>query len=364
MSPGFYPGITRGQMVRCLPFFRWTRSMGNLGEQRQEWDYASLTPDRILGDLESLGWRCDGHMLALNSYENRVYQIGIEDGEPVVAKFYRPGRWTAKAIAEEHAFVAELDAREVPVVAATASAVTGERLNFCAPWWVAVYPRRGGYALEMDQADQLYRVGQVLGRLHLVGEQRAFQARPALNSVDFGDKAIERVLRSGLVPQDMREVYQGVAGELLRHVERALADFGALSTLRLHGDCHASNVLVRSERLLLVDFDDARSGPAIQDIWLFLSGDTAERNAALAELTDGYEEFREFPRRELDLIAPLASLRLMHYAGWLAERWSDPAFPAAFPWFGEARYWDQHVLDLREQIAAMQEPHGLLVGSR
>ncbi|MEM6985082.1 MAG: serine/threonine protein kinase [Pseudomonadota bacterium] len=326
-----------------------------------DWDFASLTPDRILGDLETLGWRCDGRMLALNSYENRVYQIGIEDDDPVVAKFYRPGRWSADALREEHRFVAELDERDVPVVAALQSTATGERLNYCNPWWIAVYPRRGGYALEMDQAEQLYRVGQVLGRLHLVGEQRAFEWRPELNSVDFGDRAIERVLASALVPTDMRAVYDGVANDLLTRVKRALEDYGEITRLRLHGDCHASNVLVRDERLLLVDFDDARSGPAIQDIWLFLSGDTASRNAALAELVEGYEEFRAFPLRELALIAPLASLRLLHYAGWLAERWTDPAFPAAFPWFGEARYWDQHVLDLREQIAAMQEPHGLKV---
>ncbi|MEM9601460.1 MAG: serine/threonine protein kinase [Pseudomonadota bacterium] len=327
-----------------------------------DWAYASLTPDRILDDIESLGWRCDGRLLALNSYENRVYQVGLEDGDPVVAKFYRPGRWSAEAVAEEHALVGELAAREVPVVAALPAPATGEALNHCAPWWIAVYPRRGGYALEMDQPDHLYRVGQVLGRLHLVAEQRPFTARPRLSTEEFGDHAIARVLGSDLVPLDMRAVYEGVATDLLERVKQSLAAFGDITEIRLHGDCHASNVLIRDDRLLLVDFDDARSGPAIQDLWLFLSGDVAARNAALAELVEGYEEFRPFPTRELPLIAPLASLRLLHYAGWLAARWSDPAFPAAFPWFGEARYWDQHVLDLREQIAAMQEPHGLRVG--
>lgn len=327
-----------------------------------DWDFASLTPDRILDDIESLGWVCDGRFLALNSYENRVYQIGLEDAEPVVAKFYRPGRWSAEAVAEEHAFVEELDGHEIPVVAALPSPVTGQRLNFRDPWWIAVYPRRGGYALELDQLDQLYRVGQVMGRLHLVGEQRAFSHRPDINTHDFGHSAIARVLTSDLVPDNMRSVYEGVASDLLSRIESSLAAYGDYTRIRLHGDCHASNVLARDERLLLVDFDDARSGPAIQDIWLFLAGDTAARNTALSELAEGYEQFRPFPTRELALIAPLAGLRLLHYAGWLAERWSDPAFPAAFPWFGEPRYWDQHVLDLREQIAAVQEPLGLKVG--
>ncbi len=316
----------------------------------------------MLDDIESLGWVCDGRLLALNSYENRVYQIGIEDADPVVAKFYRPGRWSAEAIAEEHSFVAELEARDIPVVAALPAPATGERLNFCDPWWIAVYPRRGGYALELDQADHLYRVGQIMGRLHLVGEQRQFQHRPTLNTTDFGHGAIAKVLSSELVPDNMRSVYEGVAADLLGRIELALADLAQYPALRLHGDCHASNVLARDDRLLLVDFDDARTGPAIQDIWLFLSGDTAARNAALVEISEGYEEFRPFPRAELKFIAPLAGLRMLHYAGWLAERWGDPAFPAAFPWFGEARYWDQHVLDLREQISAVQEPHGLRIG--
>lgn len=321
-----------------------------------DWAYASLDPDRILSSLESLGWRCDGRLIALNSYENRVYQVGLEEGEPVVAKFYRPGRWSAEQLQEEHDFLAELAAEEIPVVAPLTAPETGQSLSHCEPFSVAVFPRRGGYALEMDQADQLYRIGRALGRLHNVGARHDFVHRPKLSVDEFGHRAIEQVLRSSPLPEAMREVYQSVATELIAAVERALDGFGPWSALRLHGDCHAANIMVRDELLHIVDFDDARTGPAVQDLWLFLSGDERDQRLALAELLEGYEEFRDFDRRELALIEPLRSLRVLHYAGWLSKRWNDPAFPAAFPWLAEARFWDQHVLDLREQLAALQEP--------
>lgn len=321
-----------------------------------DWAYASLTPDRILHDLESLGWACDGRLIALNSYENRVYQVGIEDQEPVVAKFYRPSRWSPEQLQEEHDFLNELFEEEIPVVPPLASPETGKTLNVCDPFPIAVFPRRGGYALEMDQPEQLYRIGRALGRLHTVGSRCDFKHRPRLNTADFGHHAIEQVLESPLLPDSMRSVYEGVARDLIAGVERALTGYGDWNALRLHGDCHAANVMVRDELMHIVDFDDARMGPAVQDLWLFLSGDNNEQRLALSEILEGYEEFRDFDRRELALIEPLRSLRVMHYAGWLTKRWDDPAFPAAFPWLAEARFWDQHILDLREQFAALQEP--------
>ncbi|MGB0865866.1 MAG: serine/threonine protein kinase [Granulosicoccaceae bacterium] len=321
-----------------------------------DWAYASLTPERILNDLESLGWRCDGRLIALNSYENRVYQVGLEEGEPVVAKFYRPGRWSPEQLQEEHFFLQELHEEEIPVVSPLSSPETGQTLSVCETFPIAVFPRRGGYALEMDQADQLYRIGCALGRLHNVGSRTKFSHRPALNTTDFGHAAIEQVLQSPLLPEAMRDIYRSVATDLIAGVEQALEGYGPWQALRLHGDCHAANIMVRDELMHIVDFDDARSGPAVQDLWLFLSGDNREQRLALSEILEGYEEFREFDRRELALIEPLRSLRVLHYAGWLSKRWDDPAFPAAFPWLAEARFWDQHVLDLREQLAALQEP--------
>lgn len=321
-----------------------------------DWAYASLNPDQILNSLESLGWPCDGRLIALNSYENRVYQVGIEDSEPVVAKFYRPSRWSPEQLQEEHDFLQELYAEEIPVVPPLASPETGLTLNLCEPFPIAAFPRRGGYALEMDQSEQLYRIGRALGRLHTVGARKDFQYRPTLNTSDFGHQAIEQVLQSPLLPDAMRTVYESVARDLISQVEQALKGYGDWSALRLHGDCHAANIMVRDELMHIVDFDDARMGPAIQDLWLFLSGDTREQRLALSEILEGYEEFRDFDRRELALIEPLRSLRVMHYAGWLTKRWADPSFPAAFPWLAEARFWDQHVLDLREQLAALQEP--------
>lgn len=327
-----------------------------------DWAYASLTPERILNDMESLGWRCDGRLLALNSYENRVYQVGIEDSDPVIAKFYRPSRWSTEQLQEEHDFLNELFAEEIPVVPPLPSPETGETLCLCDPFPIAVFPRRGGYALEMDQPDQLFRIGRALGRLHTVGARKPFEYRPTLNTDDFGHHAIEQVLESPLIPDAMRSVYESVAKDLVAGVEQNLRGYGDWNSLRLHGDCHAANIMVRDELMHIVDFDDARMGPAVQDLWLFLSGDNREQRQALSEILEGYEEFRDFDRRELALIEPLRSLRVLHYAGWLSKRWDDPAFPAAFPWLAEARFWDQHILDLREQTSALQEPVELNTG--
>lgn len=330
-------------------------------ERDADWAFSSLTPDTLLNALESLGWVCDGAFLALNSYENRVYQVGIEDAPPVIAKFYRPGRWQAAQIQEELDFVQELSDADIPVIAPLPAPNTGQTLNTQGQFHIAVYPRRGGYSLEMDNPDQLYRLGQALGRLHLVGQTKAFMARPALSLNEFGTQAVETVLQSDSLPLEMREIYRGVATDLLQLVQQKLQEYGDWKSLRLHGDCHASNIIQRDDVLHLVDFDDARQGPAIQDLWLFLSGDLNEQRLALCELLEGYEQFCEFDRRELHLIEPLRSLRILNYAAWLCRRWQDPAFPKAFPWFSSGRFWDEHILNLREQIASTQEPQALLI---
>ena len=316
--------------------------------------FSILTPEVVLDALEALGIRGDGRLLALNSYENRVYQVWRDDEPPVVAKFYRPGRWSDVQIAEEHAFVAELAEAEVPVVAPFALA--GGSLNTRAGFRIAVYPRRGGRAPELDRAGTLEWLGRFLARIHAIGAQRPFTARPALEIATFGDAPRAWLLEHGKLPVDLRDVYAGVSAQALEGVRRAFDRAGRVASLRLHGDCHAGNVLWTEAGPHFVDFDDARMGPAVQDLWMLLSGDAAAMTRQIEELLKGYERFREFDRRELHLVEALRTLRLLQYAAWIGQRWQDPAFPAAFPWFGTQRYWQDRILELREQIALMDEP--------
>ncbi|MGD9943452.1 MAG: serine/threonine protein kinase [Burkholderiaceae bacterium] len=323
----------------------------------QEAPYARLTPDRVLDALESVGLRGDGRMIALNSYENRVYQIMLEDGRVVVAKFYRPQRWSLAQILEEHAFVAELAEHEIPVVPALPlpGAEAGTLAEFDA-YRFAVYPRHGGRAPELDHADTLERIGRFLGRIHAVGAARPFATRPALDVTSFGSEPRDWLLANGFIPDDLKPAWTGIIDQALTAVRAGFERAGAVRSLRLHGDCHAGNVLWTDEGPHFVDFDDARSGPAVQDLWMLLSGDRGAMTRQLSDVLAGYEDFAEFDRRELNLIEPLRTLRLIHYSAWLARRWHDPAFPAAFPWFGTQQYWQDRVLELREQVAAMQEP--------
>jgi Ser/Thr protein kinase RdoA (MazF antagonist) len=316
--------------------------------------YAELTPDRILDALESTGLRPDGRMLALNSYENRVYQIWQGDAPPVVVKFYRSQRWTDAQIAEEHAFVADLAEHEIPVVPPLVLA--GATLHRFAEFRFAVYPRRGGRTPEIDDPATLEWIGRFLGRLHAVGAVRAFVHRPALDIASFGDEPRAYLLANAFLPADLLEAYRTVSAMALDGVRHAFERAGAIRSLRLHGDCHASNILWTPDGPHFVDFDDARMGPSVQDLWMLLSGDRAAMTRQLSDLLAGYEDFADFDRRELHLVEALRTLRLIHYAAWIARRWSDPAFPAAFPWFNTQRYWQDRVLELREQIAAMDEP--------
>ena len=315
--------------------------------------YEALTPDLILNALESLGFYCDGRLLALNSYENRVYQVGIEGQRPVVAKFYRPNRWSDAAILEEHAFTAELAAREIPVVAPMA--LNGTTLHQHAGFRFAVYPKQGGRMPEFDRTDTLKWMGRFLGRIHAVGAQAAFSHRPTLDPETFG-YASRDFLRSGnWLPADLTAAWDSVVEHALANVARCYERAGSVRTLRLHGDCHAGNVLWTEDGPHFVDFDDSRMGPAVQDLWMLLSGEREEQQVQLNEILTGYEDFAEFDPRELNLIEALRTLRLIHYAAWLARRWDDPAFPAAFPWFNTQQYWQARILELREQIALMDE---------
>jgi Ser/Thr protein kinase RdoA (MazF antagonist) len=315
--------------------------------------YSQLRPDDILTALEDLGFHCDGRFLALNSYENRVYRVGVEGGPPVVAKFYRPARWSDEAILEEHRFTAELAEQEIPVVAPLP--IDGRTLHYCGPFRVAVSPWRGGRAPELDAPAMLQQLGRLVARMHLQGEQRPFDHRPTLDIESYGEASRDFLLQNRFIPDNLVEVYQGVVEDLLDSVYDSFERAGSTRTIRLHGDFHPGNVLVSEAQLHIVDFDDARTGPAVQDIWMFLSGDREEQTPQLAALLEGYAEFRRFDARELHLIEALRTLRIMHYAAWIARRWEDPAFKIAFPWFDSPRYWDEHLLSLREQAALVQE---------
>ncbi|MEX2259924.1 MAG: serine/threonine protein kinase [Woeseia sp.] len=315
--------------------------------------YLALKPDDILDTLENLGFHCNGRLLALNSYENRVYQVGIEDSLPVVAKFYRPGRWSDDAIVEEHSFTAELAVAEIPVVAPLE--VGGRTLHHHGPFRVSVSPCHGGRAPDLDNRDLLRQLGRLVARIHRQGEREPFRHRPRISIDDYGYDSRDYLLDNGFIPDELRDVYAGVTEHLFDSIEECYDRAGGVRELRLHADFHPGNVLVQEDRLHIVDFDDARTGPAVQDLWMFVSGDRNEQTPQLASLFDGYQEFRRFDARELHLIEALRTLRLMHYAAWLARRWADPAFKTAFPWFDTGRYWDEHILTLREQVALMQE---------
>jgi len=313
--------------------------------------YDGLTPDAVLDALEQVGWRGDGRMLALNSYENRVYQVSLEDESYVVAKFYRPERWSDAQILEDHAFSIEMAEREIPVVAPIAR--DGRTLHEFKGFRFAVFPRRGGRTPELEDPKVLEWIGRFLGRIHAVGAARPFVERPELSFETFGEEPRNWLLESGMVPKDLEDVWLGVVDEALDKVE---PHFDHVRNIRLHGDCHAGNILWTHEGPHFVDLDDARMGPAVQDLWMLLAGDRATAAKQLKALLDGYQQFHAFRREELALIEPLRTLRLLHYSYWLARRWSDPAFPAAFPWFGTQRYWQDRILELREQTSAMAEP--------
>jgi Ser/Thr protein kinase RdoA (MazF antagonist) len=364
--------------------------------------YEALTPDVVQDALAALGLACDGRLQALSSYENRVYQAGLDDGSSVITKFYRPGRWSQAQILEEHAFAAELQAHEVPVVAplilqgaslhecsvvpdreraevlvappsdkpvhgqdqgrgdAPGTVPDGEPVRF----YFSVSPRRGGRAPELEDAEVLEWIGRFLARLHNVGARQPFAHRPALDAQRLGAEPLQWLLASGMIPLDVQSEWQRACADALALVDQHFTlAMPHIQSIRLHGDCHAGNVLwtpvdapaAAGPGPHFVDLDDACMGPAVQDLWMLLSGERAQRTWQLGCLLDGYEQMRDFDRRELALIEPLRTLRLIHYSAWLARRWADPTFPRNFPWFGSSDYWLGLAHQMHEQIEAMQE---------
>lgn len=313
--------------------------------------FDQLTPDFIAEAVESLGYRTDGRLLALNSYENRVYQVGIEESTPVIAKFYRPQRWSRDAITEEHEFALELKAAEIPVIAP--QVFGGETLHEQSPFEFAIYPRQGGHWPELQTVDERQWMGRFIGRIHAIGRRKRFMHRQRMSVTLWGRESRQYLLGKRWIPEHLLPAYKSISEQLLDRMEQTWMSIEP-TQIRLHGDCHLGNVLWK-EGPHFVDFDDCMAGPAVQDLWMLLSGTHEERAQQLREILDGYSQFADFDPRELALIEILRTLRLMHYAAWLARRWDDPAFPKAFPWFGENKFWEQHVLDLREQLAALDE---------
>ncbi|MEN9903944.1 MAG: hypothetical protein RLZZ555_509 [Pseudomonadota bacterium] len=320
--------------------------------------YDQLTPDLVLDALEATGLRGDGRLLALNSYENRVYQARLEDGGAVVLKFYRPGRWSEAQIAEEHDFAAELAAAEVPMVAPLQ--LQGRTLHRHGGFLYSVSLARGGRGPELDDPEVLEWTGRLLARLHQIGAGQHFGQRPALDARTFGAEPLEWLLASGMIPPEAVSRWRESAQAALALASDAMTACGkpdGVESLRLHCDCHPGNILWTPDAgPHFVDLDDSRSGPAVQDLWMLLSGERHQQQRQLGALLDGYETLREFDRRELALIEPLRTLRLIHYSAWLARRWSDPIFPPNFPWFGSAAYWQEQAAILWQQVEAMQQP--------
>ena len=316
--------------------------------------FDSLHPGAVFDAAESIGLIPSGRLFALNSYENRVYQVGDEDGGLWVLKFYRPARWTDAQIDEEHAFTFELAGAELPVAAPLRR--DGASLFEHADLRFAAFPYLAGRAPEFDDHATLVLLGRTLARIHAVGGAGRFEHRLSLDFNRMGVEASEFVAGSGFVPEALEEQYVRVSDQVIERIRQSFENFGPMPRLRIHGDCHAGNILWRENGPLFVDLDDCMSGPRIQDLWMFLAGDAASQQESWAALMEGYELFGEFDYAELTLVEPLRSLRILHHASWIASRWHDPAFPRAFPWFGDARFWERHIADLFEQLAAMDDP--------
>ena len=315
--------------------------------------FSGLTPDTVLSAAEAVGLKPDGHLFALNSYENRVYRLGCDDGPALVLKFYRSGRWSDAQILEEHAFALELAAAEIPVVAPIR--LGDSTLRHFQGYRLAAFPLRPGGAPDLDQPEARELLGRTLGRIHAIGALRPFVARPSLTGERLGARARRTVLASGQFPEHMRARYEQVGTRLISQVLEQTRNGEAWRPIRLHGDCHLGNILWQAQGPVFVDLDDCLNGPAIQDLWMFLSGSVDEQRRQWAEIAEGYRQFGALDHRELRLIEPLRAVRMLNHAAWIAERWTDPAFPRAFPWFGEARFWEQHVLDLAEQSQTLDE---------
>lgn len=317
-------------------------------------DYSRLSPDLVINAVESTGRLSDVRVMALNSYENRVYQVGIEDSLPLIAKFYRPARWTDAQIQEEHDFCRELTEAELPVVGPVAGE-GGATLYDYEGYRFTLFTRKGGQAPEPGDYEQLHRIGMLLGRMHAIGKRQPFVHRPALTLERFLSQPSQLILGKDFLPKTLTGRYQAVIARLGEQIRATGLETSAF--IRTHGDCHPGNILwTRDDGPWLVDFDDCQSAPAVQDMWMLLAGTRHEQELQMAELLDGYNMFHDFNIAELQLIEALRSLRMIHYAGWLTSRWDDPAFPRYFPWFNSGGYWEQHVAELEQQVILMEEP--------
>ena len=316
--------------------------------------YSALTPDVILDAVETYGYRCSGELLPLNSYENRVYRIGTDTG-PLAAKFYRPDRWSDDAILEEHRFTQMLMEHEIPAVAPLTDS-SDKTLNTHAGFRFSLFPWQPGRVPELNHAEEFEIVGRYLGRLHALGQTETFAHRPTLTVAAFGKDAVDYIQQHNFIPMHLEEAYQTLTSQLLDVIHDRFASLPRLHNIRLHGDCHLGNLLWIDASPHIVDFDDCRMGPAVQDLWMLLSGEAVEQETQLAHVLKGYLQFCEFDTTQLLLIEPLRTLRMLHYSAWLAKRWDDPAFPMAFPWFNTTRYWEEQILNLREQQALLNEP--------
>lgn len=314
--------------------------------------YYELGPDTVIRAVETTGHYSDGRLLALNSYENRVYQVGMEEGPPLVAKFYRPGRWSDAQIREEHTFALELADADIPMV--PPMVFDGETLLHFEGFRFALFERRGGHAPELDDRETRIWLGRFMARIHAVGATKPFRERPALTPARFGRESLDTLLAENWLPMHLETAFSSLGEDLMTGIDAAWDRAGTFRSIRLHGDCHVGNILWR-DGPFFVDLDDCQSGPAVQDLWMFLSGERDEMEGQLKDLLQGYREFNDFDLRELNLVEALRTLRMLHHAAWLARRWEDPAFPIAFPWFDDPRYWDNLVLGLREQLGRLAE---------
>ncbi|NOQ87429.1 MAG: serine/threonine protein kinase [Gammaproteobacteria bacterium] len=317
-------------------------------------DYTDLTPETILSAVESAGYETSGRLLALNSFANRVYSCDLEAGDALITKFYRPGRWSDQAIGEEHQFALELLESEIPVVAPII--IDGVSLFEHQGYRFSLYPLRGGRWPDLETREDLNWMGRFIARIHNVGRTASFKHRHKIEINRMGNEPAAYLQEHGFIPDYLQLAYQTLVDDLLKAVQAAFDRCGDYQSIRLHGDCHRSNVLWTDDGPHFVDLDDCCNGPAIQDLWMLLSGERQEMTEQMCDLLEGYEEFAELNLNELHLIEALRSLRMMHYATWLAKRWGDSAFPLAFPWFNTNQYWEQHVLELREQLSRLNEP--------
>ncbi len=323
-----------------------------------EHPYAALTPDRVIAAVESTGRLSDARILALNSYENRVYRVGLEEQEPVIVKFYRPGRWSEQQIDEEHRYTQYLFEQEIPVVPPLTVDAQNKfpTLARFDEFLFSLYPVQGGRAPELDNLDHLHQLGRFIGRIHAAGKGFPFEYRQTLSTQRLAADSVEYLLAEQFIPADLHSAYEAISGEILDAISQRRPDTDVYQQISLHGDCHNGNVLWRDDRPHFVDFDDATTGPAIQDLWMMLSGDIANQQRQMMEILEGYEMFESFDVRELKLVEPLRAMRVMYFNAWLARRWDDPAFPLSFPWFNTERYWSEHILELKEILTGLQMP--------